>query len=188
MGQVSQNQEQQRRYWTLSNFFMVKDEVDFKKWIKEISEAYADEISIVVREDKDATTRLNDLATAINAIENRKYLLRPDGAMLYGVYIEGELPTVRLKSVKELLHEGETDVEEPEVRDIDFLEELSGHLYGGEVAMITTVGVEPGTFICARGYIVTSDGVTISPVPLAAELFETARHVAKYPLAKFLEQ
>ena len=55
MGQVSQNQEQQRRYWTLSNFFMVKDEVDFKKWIKEISEAYADEISIVVREDKDGT-------------------------------------------------------------------------------------------------------------------------------------
>ena len=57
MGQVSQNQEHQRRFWTLSNFFMVKDEVDFKKWIKEISEAYADEISTVVREDKDATAK-----------------------------------------------------------------------------------------------------------------------------------
>ena len=180
MGQV----QQQRRFWTLSNLFMVRDYAEFKKWIDEIVEAYGDDISITIRKDEEGPSKLNELAAAINNVEERKYLLRPQDAVFYGLYIEGEMPTVRMKSVKELNLEGEEEIEEPEVRDIDFLEELSGHLYDGEVAIITTVGVDPEIMVNARGYIVTSNGATLCPAPLPAYLFELAASKSKYPVNK----
>lgn len=177
----------ERRFWSLSNFFMVRNEKEFLKWIGEITEAYLSDLSIVVRKDNDLPAKLNSLADAINSMEERRYLLRPDDAVFYGLYIEGELPTVRMKSVKEINDEGDLDVEEPEVRDIDFLEELSTHLYEGEVALITTIGVEPATFISAKGFVVTSDGVTLSPVPLPASLFTAATDRSKFPVSKIAD-
>lgn len=180
MGQV----QEQRRFWTITNLFTVRDYTEFKKWIDEIVEAYGDDISITVREDKEGIARLNELATAVNNVEERKYLLRPKDAVFYGLYIEGELPTVRMKSVNELTLEGEKDIEEPEVRDIDFLEELSSHLCDGEVAFITTVGVDPAVMVTAKGFVVTSTGVTLCPTPLPAYLFELASGKSKYPVNK----
>lgn len=174
--------QEQRQFWTLTNLFMVKDIEEFKKWIAEITEAYGDDISITIREDKESTAKLNDVAMAMNNIEERKYLLRPKDATLYGLYIKGEIPTVRTKSIGELKREGEDDIEEPEVRDIDFLEELSGHLYGGEVAFITSVGVEPETTIHALGFIVTSTGVTRKAISLPSYLFELGHRESKYPV------
>lgn len=183
MGQV----QQQRRFWTITNLFMVRDFKEFEKWIDEIVEAYGEDISITIRTDTNSAAKLNELATAINNVEERKYLLRPKDAVFHGLYIEGEIPTVRMKSVNELTLEGEKDIEEPEVRDIDFLEELSGHLYDGEVAMVTTVGVDPATMVSARGFIVTSTGVTLCPTSLPAYLFELSSGKSKYLVNKLNE-
>lgn len=175
------------KYWTLTNLFMVRNDKEFEKWIGEIKEAYLSDLEITIIKDESLPAKLNEMATVINSIEDRKYLLRPADAVFYGLYIEGEIPSVRMKSVKEINDEGELDVEEPEVRDIDFLEELSGHLYDGEVALITTIGVEPKTFISAKGFVVTSDGVTISPMPLPAALFDAATDKSKFPVSKIMD-
>lgn len=180
MGQV----HERRRYWTITNLFLVKDFKEFNKWIDEIMEAYGDDMSINIRTDVGSVTKLNELATAVNNVEEKKYLLRPTDGVFHGLYIEGEIPTVRMKSVKELIAEGEIDVEEPEVRDIDFLEELGTHLYDGEVAMVSTVGVDPSIMVTAKGFIVTSSGVTICPASLPAYLFELASGESKYPVNK----
>lgn len=180
MGQV----QEQSRFWTITNLFMVRDLPEFKKWVDQILEAYGDDIKISIREDDKCPAKLNELAKAINNVEERKYLLRPTDAVFHGLYIEGGIPTVRMKSVSELNLEGETEVEEPEVRDIDFLEELSAHLCDGEVAMISTVGVEPEKMVTAKGFIVTSTGVTLCPASLPAYLFELATHETKLPVNK----
>lgn len=176
-----------RKFWTLTNLFMVKDAKEFKRWVNEIAEAYVNDIRISIREDKEMPAKLNELASLVNLMEDRKYLLRPADAVFYGLYIEGEAPTVRMKTVRELWDEGETETEEPEVRDIDFLEELSTHLYEGEVALVTTVGVQPETFITAKGFIVTSDGATICPVGLPAALFDLAGSNSKFAISKLPE-
>jgi len=177
----------ERRFWTLSNHFMVRDEREFMQWIEEIKEANGDDLKIIIKKDAELSGKLNEMASVVNSIEDRKYLLRPLDTIFLSIYIEGEIPLVRMKSVRELNGDGEMDVEEAEVRDIDFLEELSGHLYEGETALITTVGVEPATFICAKGFIITSDGVALSPVPLPASLFNSASDKSKFPVSKITD-
>ena len=172
------------KHWTITNMFMLRDKKAFDKWVAEIQEAYGDDIKIVIRQNHEAVEKLNEMAKAVNNIEKDKLALRPKDSDLYGLYIEGDFPSVRMKSVKELELEGETEVEEPEVRDIDFLEELCNFIADGEVGLITSVSVSPETMVSAKGFVFTSTGVTHCPKDLPAYLFGLGQEMSKYPITK----
>lgn len=187
MGQVK-SKEKHTRYWLLTNYFMVKDYDDFSKWVKEISEAYDGDLVIEITKNEKISDALNEV---IAILERNDCTMdteqRPKETVCYGLYIEGDLPTLRMKSVAELQGAGESDVIDPDIRDIDFLDELSKFLRGGEVALVGVVGVAPRTAIVSKGYIVTSDGAVITPVPMNEALLPLAKVRSKYPVIKLPE-